>query len=114
MTEQPVTPVDPGYRDGLKHQDFKKCVLCNQGMAGGGRNLTFYRVQIEHHVLDPRAIQRAHGMELMVGSPALANIMGADEALSKVLGDDVDVLVCQTCFLDGRAELAQVMEKVAA
>ena len=52
------------FKPGLRAAQFTKCCSCGKGVGG---NIFFYRVTVEHHVLDTRAIQRQHGLEQIVG-----------------------------------------------
>lgn len=85
---------------GMKHRDFEKCLCCDRGMAHAN-DLTFFRIRIERFCLDTRAIQRAHGLEQLLGGHALlANVMGPDENLAVRVGDDLTLLVCQSCAIN--------------
>jgi hypothetical protein len=81
----------------MKHKDFKPCQICGKGMMHSGHPL-FLRVTVERLGIERKAVERAHGMELMMGGNALlANIMGADEDLAKVLDGRGDMLICLPC-----------------
>ena len=81
----------------MKHRDFKPCALCGKGMMHAG-HILFCRVSIERFGVHADRVKRAHGLELMMGSPALANIMGPDEDLAKVIDSQQDLLVCGSCL----------------
>ena len=82
---------------GMKQNEFTKCLICHKGMAHSG-HLTFYRLQFERLILDARAIQRAHGLEMMMGgAAALASVMGPNEDLAKVIAGPKPVLICEEC-----------------
>jgi hypothetical protein len=58
----------------------------------------FLRISVDRLGIGVEAVQRAHGMELMLGGNALlANIMGLDEDLAKMIDDRHDMLICGTC-----------------
>ena len=80
----------------MKHRNFKKCCICNQGMAHNG-HILFLRIKVERFGLDHRAIQRAHGMEMILGNAVLANVMGPDEDLAKKIDESDDLLICHDC-----------------
>lgn len=81
----------------MKHKDFKACHICGKGVMHAGSPL-FMRMTIERLGVDRRAVERAHGMELMMGGNAmLANIMGPDEDLAKVIDGAYDILICHSC-----------------
>jgi hypothetical protein len=58
----------------------------------------FLRISIERFGIDAKAVQRAHGMELMMGGNALlANVMGPDEDLATKIDGRKDMLICIKC-----------------
>ncbi len=92
--------------ENLKQSDLGPCLMCTRGMMHGG-DIQFFRVKIESFIVDAGAVHRQHGLELMMGSPQLARVMGTDPDIAKGVSD-VGGLLCQECFLDGR--LAVVWE----
>lgn len=80
----------------LRRLDITPCALCRRGVMHTGLPLC-YAVSVERVGFDRRAIERAHGMELVAGSPAIAAVLGPDEALGKTLGPAIRVLVCEKC-----------------
>jgi hypothetical protein len=70
----------------------------------------FYKVSVERFCVDINAANRQHGLELMIGSPAIAFIMGPDEDVAKPLDTPSVSLVCQDCLLKTSA-LAHLSEK---
>ena len=58
----------------------------------------FWTLAVQRFGIDMQAVQRQHGLELMLGSPALAAVMGTDEDLAKPLMDKVDVILCEECI----------------
>lgn len=78
-------------------------------MAAAG--IHFYRVEVEQLVLDQRAIERQHGLEMVVGNAALAAVLGPDEdlAVSVYKGRG---LLCADCGL--RTPAAVVLEAAAS
>lgn len=83
----------------MKHKDFKPCVMCGKGVMHSGSPL-FLRINVERFGIDRRAVERAHGMELIIGNPTLANIMGPDEDLAKEIDSQKDMLLCHPCALE--------------
>jgi hypothetical protein len=79
---------------GMKQRDIKPCAICNKGLAHDS-NFLFWRIKFDRLGLDLNAIQQQHGLELMMGSPVLANVMGPDRDIAKV----VEALVCEPCVL---------------
>lgn len=80
---------------GLKRREIAPCTCCGEGLAKGGPIV--FRVTLERFVLNPRAIQQAAGLEMMMG-PALATIMGPDADLAAHLDTDA-MLVCGDCIM---------------
>lgn len=81
----------------MKHKDFKGCEICGKGMMHAGTPL-FLRITVERLGVNRRAVERAAGMEMMMGGNALlANIMGADEDLATVIDGKKNMLICQPC-----------------
>lgn len=78
----------------MKANEFTKCATCGKGMAASG--VHFYRVTVQQHILDPGAIKRAAGLEMMVGH--LAAVMGPDEDLAVKVAE-ATVLLCADCGL---------------
>ncbi len=79
----------------MKRDEITKCVSCHLGIAANG--LTFYKISMERFILDPRAIERQHGLEMMLGSPVLAGVMGPNEDLAKPVSKKIDFLMCEQC-----------------
>lgn len=78
--------VDLKSLPGLKAHEIGKTVT-GRGVAEQGP--IFYRVTVEQCGLDRNAIQRQAGLELMLGSPALASAMGPNEDVAKILAKHV-------------------------
>src|SRR5262249_28495122 len=82
----------------MKHKDFKPCALCCKGVMHAG-HILFLRVTMYRIGFRRDAVQRAQGMELMMGGNALlANIMGPNEDLAECLDGRRDLLVCGACL----------------
>lgn len=56
-------------------------------------------IKIEQLIADPQAIQRQHGLELMLSNSTLAFHMGTQEDLLKPIGKG-EFLICMLCALD--------------
>lgn len=70
------------------------CKLCGKKI---GSAITFHVVTVQRFILDPQAIQRHAGLEMMT-SPAIASIMGTDEDMAHPLRDTpIKFSVCQDC-----------------
>lgn len=64
----------------------------------GGR-VTTTRVRVTRLAADLEAIRRQHGLEMLVGSPAVAFHLGQQEELLKPLGPEETFLVCDGCAM---------------
>lgn len=81
----------------LKRKDLEPCAACGKGVLHTGVPLA-WRVTIERFGLDRRAIDQQHGLELLIGDPRIAHVMGPDGDLAKRI-DSPDVqLLCEQCF----------------
>ena len=77
--------------------------------------LTFFRVTLEHMVVNVRAVQRQAGLEMMIGGhAALAFHMGPQEDMAQRVGDADVFLVCQECSIRRDVPVAGLAEIVAA
>jgi hypothetical protein len=93
---------------GIKQRDLKPCAFCGKGV-GNGNNICCLRVKVTRLMINVGAVQRQTGLEMMLGSPALAAVMGTDEDVLKPLGDEVDALICDNCAMDRRVcQLAEL------
>lgn len=83
----------------IKRSDIKPCAKCGKGVMHTGLPL-FWRVTIERYGIDVKAVQRTVGLEMMLGSVALANVMGTNETLAKPVMDDVILILCENCAME--------------
>jgi hypothetical protein len=95
----------------VKRNEIQKCAGCGQGVMHDG-NIAFYRIAVEHMVCDVGAIRRQAGLEMMMGSPVLAAVMGPDQDLAQSVGKPVTLLLCQDCGI-GKIPVAQLLEKIS-
>jgi len=97
---------------GMKLEELaKKCAICGRGVAHDGA-LTFWRLTFERFVLLRSAIQREHGLELMVSSPAIARVLSPNEDLARRAGGEHCVLICDHCSIHG-GPLAVLAERIS-
>ena len=82
----------------MKQSEFTACAACGHGMAKN--NIFFYRVRIEQMILNTAAIKRQAGLEMMIGSPALATVFSPNEDLAVGLGEKM-LLLCGECGTGG-------------
>jgi hypothetical protein len=81
---------------GLKAREIGKTI---RGEGVGAQGPIFYRVTVEQCALDWSAITRRAGLEMMLGSPAIASVMGLDEDVAKILSKHVTFVGMQD-FMD--------------
>ncbi len=87
-----------------------KCSICGMPIGTGGVPF-FYRITVEHYVLNVQALQRQQGLTMMMGGHAgLARIMGPDEDLAWKATQGT-LTVCESCSTDLETPVAQLMEK---
>lgn len=74
------------------------------------RQITFTRVTIERYVVDVGAVQRQHGLEMMMGGAAfLAQTMGPNEDLAKEVGSKT-LFVCDRCGIERKMAVLEMNE----
>ena len=96
-------------KDGLKQREITTCACCGKGI-GHNRSLNFYRITIESHVVNLPAVQRQTGLEMMLGSAAIAAVMGPDEPMSMIFDETKPAVLCFDCALNKSVvELAETL-----
>lgn len=93
----------------MKQSEIEKCVICGKGVMHSG-NICFYRIKIERMGVKVKAVQRQHGLELMLGSAVLASIMGPDEDLAVSITGPDKAIVCDECAIEKSMPLAMLHE----
>jgi len=100
----------------MKQSEFQKCGSCGNGMAHNGQ-ITFWRVSAERFMLNLKAVQRKHGLEMYFGGgqagATLANVMGTDEDLAVILFPKRDFLLCEKCASEKSIPFAETIESLA-
>lgn len=88
------------------------CTLCGKKIGRTGLPL-FWKVTIERHGIDARAVQRQDALGTYLGSHALGAIMGPDEDLTTPMMETPAIAtVCEACALDVKWPVA-VMASLA-
>lgn len=98
---------------GIKLDELMKlgnCIVCGKKQLEGGLPL-FYCVTISRAGFDARALQRAAGLEMMMGP--LAQAFSPDEDLAKVIAGPHEVFVHETCA-DKISHLLQLIPEIKA
>lgn len=98
---------------GIKQDEIKPCAICKRGVAHDG-NFLFWRLRFDRAALNPGGIHQQHGLEQMVGSPALARIMGTNPDIAKVIEGPLNVWVCEPCVLEKMSHLFGIAESEGA
>lgn len=80
----------------MKQRELKNCASCGQGVMRDGHPM-FFRIDTEQHIVDLRAVSRQSGLEMAMGSPALAQIMGPDPDISQKMSEQEGLIVCFQC-----------------
>ena len=88
---------------GFKRRDVRPCCMCGEGVLKEG--ITFYRATVQQFVALPQNIRRAQGLEMMIGSPAVAAAMGPDENLAAAPCPPDEGLICLKCATDNAAKI---------
>ena len=86
-----------------------KCSLCSELIGHTGMPI-FWTVQVFRHGVDLSAVRRQDGLGMMLGNTALAQVMGPDEEMTKVLLGPVDLDLCEKCALENDI-IAEAFEK---
>lgn len=85
----------------MKEKELREhaiCSRCKKRIVHTGLPL-FWTVQAKHYGIKADAIiRRQSGLEMMLGSVALAQVMGADEEMTEVM-DSADLTLCEDCAL---------------
>lgn len=96
---------------GLKEDELRRlgpCAVCGRALLEGGQP-TFYVLEVSHAALDTAGLRRRYGLGLMMGSDALARVMGPNEDLAKVFAGPRRVVLHEGCAGD-LAHVGQVLE----
>ena len=93
----------------MKHREITRCAKCGHGVLHNGIPL-FFRVAIEHFGVDLNAVRRAAGLEMMLGSAALAQVMGPDEDIATRIGEGSKAVLCHDCALDPNLSIGHLWE----
>lgn len=72
----------------------------------------FFVISIERFMVIPGAVQRQAGLEMFLGSPKLASIMGPDSDLAKKIHEQLKIFICDDCSLKNCvAEIDELVSK---
>lgn len=74
------------------------CGVCGK-RVGEARLPLFYRVRIERWGIKRDAVERQSGLEMLVGSVAIARALSAGEDMAIPVMDPVTLTVCEACSM---------------
>lgn len=77
-------------------REFAECAKCGR-KVGETKLPIFYTVTIARHGVLLNAVQRQAGLEMMLGSPGLAQVMSPAEDMTRPLMDTGTVMICEEC-----------------
>ena len=79
-------------------RESAQCAVCHKAIGHTGLPL-FWRVTIERFGVNLNAVRRQDGLAMMLGSQALASVMGANEEMTVSMMEPVKVSVCESCAM---------------
>lgn len=78
----------------MKLSELRPCDAC-----GGKLSLTFFRVTVEHHVINPGEVRKRAAMDVMFpGAPALAAVMHGDQDDATQPATTSTMILCTDCL----------------
>lgn len=75
-----------------------KCSCCGRHIHHSGLPI-FWVVNVERHGMNLTAVKRQVGLGMMLGSHALASVMGPDEDMTVTLMEPKEITFCDECAL---------------
>ncbi len=96
----------------MKLRDIKKCDECGKGVLHTGVPL-FWRVRVERFGIDMREVRQLHGLEMMLGSPSLADVFSPERDAVRPVMDAVELTLCEECMSGRGLGLAALVERTA-
>jgi hypothetical protein len=86
----------------MRENELRKhatCSNCQKGIGHTGLPL-FWTLKVERHGVDVKAVKRQDGLAAMLGGNAiLAQVMGADEEMTKPMMEPVELTLCEDCAM---------------
>lgn len=95
----------------MKEDELRKhatCSLCSKPIGHTHLPL-FWKVTVERFGIDLLALQRQHGLGLMIGAP-LAAVMGPDEEMARPMMEPKVLTVCEMCACERALPIAALSE----
>lgn len=98
----------------MKADELRKhstCMLCRNRILAPGLPL-FWRVTLERFGVNMAAVRRHDGLAAMLGSQALAGVMGGAEEVATPVVEPAVLTICERCALNSQLPVA-VMDEIA-
>ncbi len=95
--------------DNVKQGDIQPCIACSKPFMHSGA-IQFYKLRVGSFIVNLDAARRQHGLEMMLGSPRVAQVMGPDDDMAVAVCAH-DVCVCQTCALE--TSFGMILQRIA-
>ena len=96
-------PVDVRDLPGIDFRDLRMCDGCGHpltGKPGGIRHVGFYRVRLEHAIINVGAVQQFAGLAMMFGGDErMADVFAPERHAAKILGTPNTFLLCFDCMM---------------
>lgn len=92
----------------MKEAELRKhatCDVCSKPIGACGLPL-FWRVTVERFAVNLRAAERQDALATMLGSSALAAVMGPDEDLATPVMEPAVRTVCEACATEREVSIA--------
>lgn len=98
----------------MKRSELKNCAVCDKGLMHSG-SVAFFRVTLQRMIFDLDAVRELHGLETMMRSPVIANVLGPNRDLADPLNEEgpITILICDDCSTSPHI-LAAIYEKARA
>jgi hypothetical protein len=80
----------------MREAELRKRAECSMCREKIGKGIAFYTIEAKRYIFDQVAMQRRHGLDLMMGNAALASVFSPDEELAVEMGAS-SLTLCMTC-----------------
>lgn len=89
---------------------IQPCAICGKGLMHANPTGIFWRISAERLIIDQRAVQREHGLEMMMGgNAAIAAALSPERTFAQSFGETQRFLVCEPCALTCCGELPKAL-----
>lgn len=97
----------------MKEEELREiatCIMCGKPF-GHTQKMFFWRLTIERYAVNINAVQRKTGLEMLLGNPYLATVMGPNEDMASIIGEPDKVTICEDCGMKP-INLFDILEKL--